>query len=1009
MIQTLHSARVVERVVALKESYRHIVASREIDLLEQNFTSRGEAFFHVSGAGHEATGVMASLLKPTDWLHCHYRDKALMLARGISIEMFFLATFNKKQSHSAGRQMNAHMSDPKLNIMSLVGPVGNSALQAVGVAASVASQPEQPIVICALGDGITQQGEVYEAIAHAVRDNLPVFFIVEDNEFAISTKTRGRTFYSMPNSQPDQFYGIPIVRVDGRFPVQVYEDFKTIIDTMRTERGAAIAILEVDRLSNHTNADDQRVYRSADEIDRIWQQGDPIINLRNHLLEQGVAEQELVDLEQEVRGEVQAAAERAQQSPDPEPIFDAFKPLLPELTPGAAEYRGDPNANGQEPLTMLRAIRQTLYNQLAADERVILFGEDIEDPKGDVFGITKGLSKQFRGRVINSPLAEASIVGISVGQALAGKRPVAFLQFADFLPLAYNQIFAELGSMYWRTEGGWQVPVIVMITCGGYRPGLGPFHAGSMEAIAAHTPGIDVFMPSTAGDAAGMLNAAFLSGRPTLFFYPKSCLNESETATSPDIERHLVPIGSARFIQRGSDLTLIGWGNTVKLCRKTADALAEHDVTCDVIDLRSMVPWDKHNVCESARRTGRVIVVHEDNHTVGLGAELLATICETLPNRVEVRRVTRADTFVPCNFGNQLEVLPSFKRTLETAVELLHGTVEWRTAQEDLQEGQMIIEAIGSSPSDETITVIEWHIAEGDSIEKGAIIAELEADKASVELRAPMSGTVDKLIVAEGDSVQIGAPLARVMTKDGSTTLKQITREESGTPIISNIRLSSRPARAASAPVGSDTGSGIGIIAVDGVSGSRIVTNEDISRMCRVWVAGGYCPTYRYRDAPLAGRRRNGTEHRNGGGEAAIGKSWLGPERHESDHLCHRDPDAQYPLDGQPDSAPLPGQQGRCGNTGLRSQCGLLRLHLCPPERLRLSYQCPRRSGIGDHYRSALSTARCYRSEHCANLRRWCHRYITGRCQLGFAEVSTPASTSARHGCRRWQPLAGAG
>ena len=393
----------MNRLAALRESYRHMVASREIDVLEQNFTSRGEAFFHVSGAGHEASATIAPLLTPADWLHCHYRDKALMLARGISVEMFFLATFNKQASHSAGRQMNAHMSAPELNVLSLVGPVGNSALQAVGVAAGVTGQPERPIVLCSLGDGMTQQGEVYEAIAHAVRDSLPVLFIVQDNELAISTKTRGRTFYSMPDGDPDQFYGIPIARMDGRQPVEVYDAVGRVIDEMRANRRPMIVIMEVDRLFNHTNADDQRVYRSSEEIETVWQRGDPIANLRAYFIEHGVAEQELIDIEQQTQSEVQAAADHAQRGANPQPMFAALKPLPAELYPNAAEYRGDPAANGQQPLTMLKAIRQTLYNHLAADERVMLFGQDIEDPKGDVFGITKGLSEQFRGRVINSP------------------------------------------------------------------------------------------------------------------------------------------------------------------------------------------------------------------------------------------------------------------------------------------------------------------------------------------------------------------------------------------------------------------------------------------------------------------------------------------------------------------------------------------------------------------------------------------------------------------------------
>src|SRR5258708_2256902 len=220
------------------------------------------------------------------------------------------------------------------------------------------------------------------------------------------------------------------------------------------------------------------------------------------------------------------------------------------------------------------ALRATLGHHLRTNDRVVLFGEDIEDPKGDVFGVTRGLSTEFPGRVRNSPLSESTIMGVSIGRALAGARPVAFLQFADFLPLAFNQIAAELGSIWWRSQGAWEAPVIVLSSCGGYGRGLGPFHSQTLESLAAHVPGIDVVMPATAGDAAGLLNAAFASGRPTLFFYPKSCLNLSEQATTSDVERHFVPLGACRKVRSGNDITFVSWGYPVFLCEKAAAALA---------------------------------------------------------------------------------------------------------------------------------------------------------------------------------------------------------------------------------------------------------------------------------------------------------------------------------------------------------------------------------------------------------------------------------------------------
>ena len=854
----------------LLKLYRWMVTAREMDILEQSFTGRGEAFFHVSGAGHEGFAALQLYLKPEDYLHCHYRDKALMLARGISPEMFFMSLFTKDGSHSRGRQMNAHMSDPDLNIMSLVGPVGNSPLQAVGAAAAIASQPAKPIVLCSLGDGMTQEGEVLEGIAHAVREQLPVLFLIQDNTYAISTVTSGKTFYEHPDGPADEYYGVPITRVDGRDPVAMGEALAGVVSGMREDRAPRIVVAKVERLHNHTNADDQRVYRSADDIQRVAELGDPLRALTRELEKSGVASEQLQEITETIRAELVVSAKKAQRSAEPEPVLDALAPLPKEVAPGIKEYRGQDGRElaDDQRRTMIESIREVLRNNLERDERVHLFGEDIEDPKGDVFGVTKGLSTAFPGRVENSPLAEASILGISVGRGLAGQKPVAFLQFADFLPIAYNQIVSELGSMYWRTDGGWQCPVIVMITCGGYRPGLGPFHGSSFEALAMHTPGVDVCMPSNAGDAAGMLNAAFRSGRPTLFFYPKNCLNNRDDATSLDIDRHLVPIGTARTVRSGSDLTFVGYGNTVSLSMKAAAVLDEYGVSSEVIDLRHIMPWDVERITASAAKTGRLLVSHEDSHSAGVGAEIVATVAEKVERPLVIRRVTRPDTFVPCNFGNQLTVLPSYQRILESAVDMLGGSIRWE-APAAAGAGEYLIEAIGSSPSDEAVTVLEWKIAPGQTIASGDLVAELEADKASFDLKSPVDGKVVELLVEVGDTVAVGASLVKVSTVDADedAPIKPITRENPGEPVITGIKLggigggAGVAGAAAGAAVAGIGGAGAqssgavaqpavspdaaqadaqsaagqaaaGIVAIAGAAGSRIVENEEICRQC---------------------------------------------------------------------------------------------------------------------------------------------------------------------------------
>lgn len=805
--------------------------ARMVDRVEMELVNRGEAFFHVGGAGHEASAVLHSFLTRDDWLHLHYRDKALLLARGIPPEQFFHSLICTGPSHSAGRQMSAHLSAPELKVLSLVGPVGNNALQAVGVAHELRSRrptPDSekpcPIVICAVGDGTSQQGEFLEAVAEAVRAQLSVLFWIEDNRLAISTPTVGRTFYELPSGPAEEFYGRRIHRLDGRDVLDCGRRLIPIFRDLRDGKGPALVVLEVDRLTHHTNADDERIYRNEAELQRVRGASDPVAVLETRLREAGLSPGQLSELQSEIEREVRAAAERALAAPNPEVNLDARPPLPLELA-HATEYRG--TTEGPR-FTMLEALREVLRERLSADSRVSLFGQDLEDPKGDVFGLTRGLSTAFPGRVTNSPLAESTIAGVGIGRALAGGRPVSCLQFADFLPLAYNQIASELGSLWWRTAGGWTAPVVVMAPCGGYRPGLGPFHAQTFESVIAHVPGLDVVMPSTAGDAAGLLNAAFRSGRPTVFLYPKVCLNDPVLSTSRDVADHLVLPGRARFISRGEMLTLVTWGGTVPLCQKVVTALQNAGVSVDFIDLRSLSPWDANAVCTSVTRTGRLLVVHEDNLTCGFGAEILATVAERVNKPMRSRRVTRPDTYVPCNYVNQLDVLPSFRRILTAAGELCGLEVGW--PEEPASDASVfVLEAVGSSPADQSVTVVEWKVAEGERIQAGDLIADCEADKATFELRAPVGGVIRNRR-APDEKVSVGTPLATIVTNksapalpkrvpvDPKPVVKMAASRPLTRPFISSLPAVPRPTSRAV----------VAISTVTAAPAGRVVTNEEL-------------------------------------------------------------------------------------------------------------------------------------------------------------------------------------
>jgi 2-oxoisovalerate dehydrogenase E1 component len=806
--------------------YRHMTASARLDAVEKSLAQRGEVPFYVPCGGHEAVAGLAPHLGEQDWLHCHYRDKALALARGLSIESFFHALLGTDASSSRGRRMPGFVSEAALHVLSTTTVVGNNALQAVGVASAVKDRPGHPIVYCGMGDGSTQQGEFYEAVAEAVRAEAPVLFLVQDNRYALSTPTKGRTFYSLPAGDAETFYGLPIQRIDGTDATEVYAALGKQVSEIRETRKPRLSVMISERLSSHTNSDDQRMYRTEEEIADIMKHANPVKNLRNRLLEEGVEEKTLLDIESDIDEAIETALEKAHRADAPRGTTAAKKELPEELKPGAEEYTG----SGKPELTMLEAMREVLRQRLESEDKASLFGEDIADPKGDVFGLTRGLGEAFADRVRNSPLAESTILGISIGRALAGEKPIALFQFADFMPVAYNQLFSELGTLFWRTGGQWEAPVVAMAICGGYRPGLGPYHAQTPTTTMAHIPGIDVFVPSTAGDAAGLLNAATRSERPSVFLYPKNLINDRDRMTSADINKHLVPIGKARIVREGQDLTIVSWGSTMPLCDRVADALAEEGLYAEIIDLRTIYPWDIDTVVASAEKTGRLLVVHEDNYTCGFGAEVLAEVNERASQPIRSARVAQADTYVPYHFGAQMEVLPSFKSVLERAAHMLDYDVEWEEAHR-LEAGKVIVNAIGSSPSDETVTITELYVKEGQEVKAGDLIASVEADKATMEISAPVNGTVTQLLLAEGESASVGTPLAELATDEEAAA--HPSNDEPGRPRMKR-RLKGDAHAAQAAGVKRETKPVI-LSSICSALASRVMTNDDLVKLCPGW------------------------------------------------------------------------------------------------------------------------------------------------------------------------------
>jgi 2-oxoisovalerate dehydrogenase E1 component len=805
----------------LLDLYRANAVAWWIDVLEKRYAAAGEAGFHLSGIGHAASSAVAPCLRPQDWVFCHYRAKALMVARGARPVSFFHGFFAKHASPSGGRLVSVHFRDPALRLFTMTGPVGNGALHAVGVASAVKPEPGNPVVVFGTGDGATQQGEVLEAIGEAVRSNLPVLFLVEDNGYAISTRTAGRTFFSLPGGvDAGEFLGVPIDHCDGRRILSCLQVFDEAASRVRSSRAPAIVVMRTERLESHSNADDQRLYRPMEELERVAGEGEPLRLFREDLVARGISIDRLLRIDKEAEALVTQAAHEALGASGPEPCRSLWLPGDPGFQP-AVEHAGNAPLPRR---SMLDAIRDVLRFRLETNPDVILFGEDIEDPKGDVFGVTRGLSTDFPDRVENAPLSESTILGVCIGRAMAGKQPVAMLQFADFIPLVFNQLSQELAPYLWRTKGTLAAPVILMAPAGAYRAGLGPYHAQTFDSTLAHIPGLVVAVPSNAEDAAGMLQSAFETRHPVAFLYPKSLLNDPKAASHCEPSTARVPFGKARVLSAGGDLTIVSWGSTMPLCVEAARVLKEAGCGIDLLDLRTLAPWDREAVLASCSRTKRLLVVHEDNLSVGFGAEVLATVAEHAGPDVRMRRVARPDTFLPYNFACQAALLPSVESIVEAAAGMV-GLELAELAQTDEDRGPLgvfVLRAFRAGPADSVFRLLELKVAPGDAVAEGDAIGEYETEKSAAELVCPVAGTVEAVFACRGEELEIGAPLLSIRLADPMSRVAAPHPLEPGESHLAVVGLV-RPSSSHDAPAVHVVCSHVGV-----ARGSRSVPNADL-------------------------------------------------------------------------------------------------------------------------------------------------------------------------------------
>ncbi|HTW48340.1 MAG TPA: dehydrogenase E1 component subunit alpha/beta, partial [Acidobacteriaceae bacterium] len=685
----------------LIEVYRLMYLSRRTDDREIILKNQQRIFFQISGAGHEALLVAAGLsLRPGyDWFFPYYRDRGLSLALGTTVEEQLLQSVGAANDPaSGGRQMPSHWTSPQLHIVTPSSSTATQCLQAVGCAEAAlyfaanpdATKPGDPfqadyrafhpvafhgdeVVYVSIGEGSTSQGEFWEAISIASNRRLPVLFVVEDNGYAISVPVEVNTPGGNISPLLANFPNFHFAEVDGTDPIACLQAFEAAVAHCRARTGPALVHGHVTRPYAHSLSDDAKLYRPESER-QAEALRDPIHNFQLFLLREGILDAAGIEgLEKEVDEQIRAAAERAMKAPVPDPspaailrhqYSEDFDPTRPELATEPAQENGQrgKERDGKE-RTMADLINACLHDEMRRDPRIVVFGEDVADcsreeyleqkqvkGKGGVFKLTAGLQCEFgSSRVFNTQLAEAAIVGRSVGMAVRGLKPVAEIQFFDYIWPAMHQLRNELPLIRWRSNGGFAAPAVIRVPIGGYLTGGAIYHSQSGESLFTHTPGIRIAFPSNALDANGLLRTAIRCDDPVLFFEHKRLYRETWGRAPYPGPDYMIPFGKAKTVREGHHLTVITYGAIVYRALQAAQrASRELNVETEVIDLRTLNPYDWEAIAASVTKTSKVIVAHEDMLSWGYGAEIAARIAGELFDSLDapVRRVGALDAFV---------------------------------------------------------------------------------------------------------------------------------------------------------------------------------------------------------------------------------------------------------------------------------------------------------------------------------------------------------------------------
>ena len=757
-----------------------ILESRHADLREQNLNRQGKGHFHVSGMGHEGLAAVSIQMEPDDYIVSYYRDRGLVLGRGMTTRQLGLEYFAKRNTGSGGRQMPSHYSDADLHIWSVPTPTGSQLLPACGIAWGIQLDGKKNLVVTTVGDAATRQGDFFEAICFAKEKKLPMLFLVEDNAYGISMPTRTTNPLALNVLEPDNWR-----RIDGQNVEQVYDATAEAFEKIRAGSGPFFFWIKMERLSSHTSSDDQKLYRREEEL-RDLEKFDPLKCWKDQLIEEGIITvEEFAKLDNEIKERIRREYSKAEKAEDPSP-----KELLTNVTKPPPKIDKEILSPGKYRIG--DTVNKTLRLGLEEDRRRILFGEDIEDPKGGVFRLTQKLSTEFPKQVFNSPLAESTILGVACGLAAYGKRPVFELQFIDFIYPGFNQLVTNISNLRWRSFGNWKCPAVVYAPYGAYLPGGSLWHSQANESSLAHYPGLNVVVPSTPEDAAGLLWTAMHGEDPVIFLIPKHLLWAEHEYAEPI---RAVPLGRARQCTTGSDVTVVAWGNTIE---KSLEVIAKinNEISVELIDLRSIVPWDKAAIEESVHKTRRLLVVQEDTENCSVGQMIISHVTSTseLWNAMisPPILVSKANVMIGYNPIYEYAALPDVERIV-AAIRRLVATKHERVAVEavaaatakpeiapeerrpyiapKIDIGKRRVQSITVPVMGEGIRnakIVSLLKNPGDPIALDDELCEVETDKAVYPIQSSFAGVMGEWKTKVGDTVEIGHELGTLFTDEAS-------------------------------------------------------------------------------------------------------------------------------------------------------------------------------------------------------------------------------------------------